>query len=155
MTSIKHNHYRPHHQHHMTKFVVLCSLLIANILPSCKCSSNSSKLGVHMIRSPESTIAPLRDEVLFECELNLNPDRLEWRFRSSHSNGTVDDYLYLRKNVNWFCGHWQWREGTLLCFDWTKMRHKLFVLPSAFYLWLSDLRKQKFLFKIIPSIGRI
>lgn len=53
-----------------------------------------------MIRSPESTIAPLRDEVLFECELNLNPDRLEWRFRSSDSNGIVDDYLYLRKNVS-------------------------------------------------------
>lgn len=52
-----------------------------------------------MIRSPESTIAPLRDEVLFECELNLNPDRLEWRFRSSDSSGIVDDYLYLRKNV--------------------------------------------------------
>lgn len=99
MTSINHNHYRPHHQHHMTKFLFLCTFLFANIFPSCKCSSNSSKLGVHMIRSPESTIAPLRDEVLFECELNLNPDRLEWRFRSSDSNGIVDDYLYLKKNV--------------------------------------------------------
>lgn len=56
-----------------------------------------------MIRSPESTIAPLRDEVLFECELNLNPDRLEWRFRSSDSSGIVDDYSYLRKNVIDFC----------------------------------------------------
>lgn len=56
-----------------------------------------------MIRSPESTIAPLRDEVLFECELNLNPERLEWRFRASNSKGIVDDYLYLSKNVITFC----------------------------------------------------
>ncbi|XP_037051243.1 interference hedgehog isoform X1 [Bradysia coprophila] len=98
MTSINHHHYRPHHQHHMTKFLFLCTLFMATIFPSCKCSSNSSKLGVHMIRSPESTIAPLRDEVLFECELNLSPDRLEWRFRSATSNGLSDDYLYLTKN---------------------------------------------------------
>lgn len=83
----------------MTKFVLLCTLLIANIFPLCKCSSNSPKLGVHIIRSPESTIAPLRDEVLFECEFNLDPERLEWRFRSSNSNGTVNDYLYLKINV--------------------------------------------------------
>lgn len=44
---------------------------------------SASKAGVYFERSPESTIAPLRDEVLFSCELNLEPDRLEWRFRPS------------------------------------------------------------------------
>ncbi|KAJ6636752.1 Interference hedgehog [Pseudolycoriella hygida] len=98
MISINQNHYRPHHQHHITKVLFLYILIIGNIFPSCKCSSHSSKLGVHMVRSPESTIAPLGDEVLFECELNLSPDSMEWRFRSTNSSGMVNDYLYLNKN---------------------------------------------------------
>ncbi|XP_058455056.1 interference hedgehog-like isoform X2 [Malaya genurostris] len=61
-------------------------------------SSNTKSLGVYMIRSPESTTAPAGDEVLFECELNLIPERLEWRFRAQESQGSRDDYVYLNKN---------------------------------------------------------
>ncbi|XP_065364606.1 interference hedgehog [Calliphora vicina] len=55
-----------------------------------------SILGVHFERSPESAVAPKGDEVVFECEVNLAPDRLEWKFRHS-SNRTVDGskFIYL------------------------------------------------------------
>jgi hypothetical protein len=59
-----------------------------------------SKLGVYMLRSPESTVAPQGDEVQFECELNLEPERLEWRFRPLDSLGDKDDFIYLHKNVS-------------------------------------------------------
>ncbi|XP_055544266.1 interference hedgehog-like isoform X2 [Wyeomyia smithii] len=61
-------------------------------------SSSTKSLGVYMIRSPESTVAPAGDEVLFECELNLTPERLEWRFRNQFSQGNREDYTYLDKN---------------------------------------------------------
>ncbi|XP_052863109.1 interference hedgehog-like [Anopheles cruzii] len=61
-------------------------------------SSSSSGIGVYMIRSPESTIAPADDEVLFECELNLVPERLEWRFRAQGTPGNRKDYVYIGKN---------------------------------------------------------
>lgn len=92
-----------------TSYTLLWIFLILNLLfRSCHCSTQqqpqqeqpSSKLGVHMVRSPESTVAPLRDEVLFECELNLEPERLDWRFRSLSSKGTKDDFIYLNKNVS-------------------------------------------------------
>uniref|UniRef100_A0A182FQQ4 Interference hedgehog n=1 Tax=Anopheles albimanus TaxID=7167 RepID=A0A182FQQ4_ANOAL len=51
-----------------------------------------------MIRSPESTIAPADDEVLFECELNLLPERLDWRFRPQGASGARKDYVYIGKN---------------------------------------------------------
>lgn len=51
-----------------------------------------------MSRSPESTTAPAGDEVLFECELNLIPERLEWRFRPQDAAGSRDDYVYLNRN---------------------------------------------------------
>lgn len=69
------------------------------------------KLGAHMVRQPESTIAPLSDEVLFECGLNLLPDRLEWYFRPQtksrstnyhiyNNNNNVNDFFHLNKNVS-------------------------------------------------------
>lgn len=74
-------------------------------------SAASDKLGAYMLRQPESTIAPLYDEVLFECGLNLTPDRLEWRFRpqftsrtaSYHisNNDNINDFIYLSENVSW------------------------------------------------------
>ncbi|KFB39575.1 AGAP002040-PA-like protein [Anopheles sinensis] len=60
--------------------------------------SGGSGLGVYMIRSPESTIAPADDEVLFECELNLVPERLDWRFRAQGTPGMRKDYVYIGKN---------------------------------------------------------
>lgn len=63
-------------------------------------SGSTKSLGVYMIRSPESTTAPAGDEVLFECELNLIPERLEWRFRPQDAAGSRDDYVYLSRNVS-------------------------------------------------------
>lgn len=60
-----------------------------------------------MERQPESTIAPLFDEVVFECALNLDPDRIEWRFHPQKSRNTnantnakpFNDYVYLNQTV--------------------------------------------------------
>ncbi|XP_053670237.1 interference hedgehog-like [Anopheles nili] len=60
--------------------------------------TSSSGLGVYMLRSPEYTIAPADDEVLFECELNLLPERLEWRFRAQGTAGQRKDYVYIGRN---------------------------------------------------------
>jgi len=54
-------------------------------------NSSNNSLGVFIERGPESAVAPKGDEVVFECEMNLKPDRLEWRFRYS----TRDPYRYL------------------------------------------------------------
>lgn len=86
--------------------LILLVLLITNILPQCRClasssSSSSSRFGVHMVRSPESNIAPQGDEVQFECELNLEPDRFEWRFLTQDRVGdNKNDYIYMNANVS-------------------------------------------------------
>lgn len=54
-------------------------------------NTNENLLGVSIERAPESAVAPKGDEVVFECEMNLKPDRLEWRFRNSSEQG----YRYL------------------------------------------------------------
>lgn len=71
------------------------TLLICNQLKLSAASQSS--LGVHIVRSPESAVAPKGDEVVFECELNLTPDRLEWRFRHTSVRATdATNYKYLR-----------------------------------------------------------
>ena len=45
-----------------------------------------SSLGTFMIKSPESTDAPPGDEVQLQCELNLPPEKVEFRFRPQNSN---------------------------------------------------------------------
>lgn len=65
-------------------------------------TAKADKFGAYIERQPESTIAPLYDEVLFECGLNLVSDRIEWRFRpqnsrSSSSATSYADYIYLDK----------------------------------------------------------
>ncbi|XP_039437138.1 interference hedgehog-like isoform X3 [Culex pipiens pallens] len=83
--------------------VIACSVVVqARPHPSSHHSSGSGasstkNLGVYITRSPESTTAPAGDEVLFECELNLIPERLEWRFRPQDSAGNRDDYVYLSR----------------------------------------------------------
>lgn len=66
-------------------------------------SAKAEKFGAYMERQPESTIAPLYDEVLFECGLNLVSDRIEWRFRPqkqrTNSANSYTDYIYLNKMV--------------------------------------------------------
>ncbi|XP_017095082.2 interference hedgehog isoform X2 [Drosophila bipectinata] len=61
-------------------------------------SSGSDPLGVYFERAPESAVAPKDDEVVFECELNLKPDSLEWRFRRS---GSTEPYRYLRPSAGY------------------------------------------------------
>lgn len=64
-------------------------------------TAKADKFGAYIERQPESTIAPLYDEVLFECGLNLVSDRIEWRFRPqklrSSSVSSYADYLYLNE----------------------------------------------------------
>ncbi|XP_050068300.1 interference hedgehog-like [Anopheles maculipalpis] len=60
--------------------------------------SGASGLGVYIIRAPESTIAPADDEVLFECELNLVPEQLDWRFRAQGTAGLRKDYVIIQNN---------------------------------------------------------
>lgn len=68
---------------------------------SSSASTKADKFGAYMERQPESTVAPLYDEVLFECGLNLVSDRIEWRFRSqkprSNNANSYRDYIYLNK----------------------------------------------------------
>lgn len=67
-----------------------------------------ASLGVHVVRSPESAVAPQGDEVVFECELNLAPERLEWKFRPANLR-TIDgsNFQYLPVKVNHCCWRWQ------------------------------------------------
>jgi hypothetical protein len=52
-----------------------------------------SSLGTFMIKSPESTDAPPGDEVQLQCELNLPPEKLEFRFRPQNSSPDERDRL--------------------------------------------------------------
>lgn len=52
-----------------------------------------SSLGTFMIKSPESTDAPPGDEVQLQCELNLPPEKVEFRFRPQNSNPDERDRL--------------------------------------------------------------
>lgn len=83
----------------------ILALLLLLLLVSLECHTIESSLymsqptspGVYMVRSPESIIAPKGDEVLFECELNLEFERLEWRFR--HYTWKSNEFHNLTKNV--------------------------------------------------------
>lgn len=65
--------------------------------------AKAEKLGAFMERQPESTIAPLYDEVQFECGLNFKSDQIVWRFRPqnqrSNSVNSLSDFSYLNKEV--------------------------------------------------------
>ncbi|XP_039497351.1 interference hedgehog isoform X1 [Drosophila santomea] len=73
--------------------ILLMTTSICTLQASDSNSSVATTLGVLFERAPESAVAPKGDEVVFECELNLKPDRLEWRFRRSDS---AEPYRYLR-----------------------------------------------------------
>ncbi|XP_043949057.1 interference hedgehog isoform X2 [Drosophila biarmipes] len=74
--------------------VLLLTISIRTIPASDSGNSSGANLGVRFERAPESAVAPKGDEVVFECELNLKPDRLEWRFRRSGSI-EPEPYRYL------------------------------------------------------------
>lgn len=39
-------------------------------------------IGIYFTRSPESLVAPLHDEVVFDCTLNINVDNIKWLHNS-------------------------------------------------------------------------
>lgn len=39
-------------------------------------------IGIYFTRSPESLVAPLHDEVVFDCTLNIEVDYIKWRHNS-------------------------------------------------------------------------
>lgn len=85
----------------------LVSAAISSGSQSSSSNSTPEKIGVIMQRQPESTIAPLYDEVLFECGLNFGPDRIEWRFRPqkqrTYSNNANSEFMPLTKTVSVRC----------------------------------------------------
>lgn len=74
---------------------LLVLLLISSILVELNAFSHESEssLGTYMIKSPESTDAPPGDEVQLQCELNLPPEKLEFRFRPQGSSQEERDQL--------------------------------------------------------------
>lgn len=63
-------------------------------------SSSSSSSGIQMKRTPESTVAPLGDEVLFECELDVAPDELKWRFHALNADdNNKHDYIFITNEM--------------------------------------------------------
>ncbi|XP_060666024.1 interference hedgehog [Drosophila nasuta] len=69
--------------------LLLTSLLAAIPVLQAAASSSSSSPGVSIVRAPESTVAPLGDEVVLVCETSLPPDRFEWSFVSSASSNSI------------------------------------------------------------------
>lgn len=74
-------------------FVVLIQQLRYDVVQA---ATTTSSIGIEIKRSPELTIAPLGDEVLFECELNLSPEKLEWRFQAP---GNSSKLVYILENI--------------------------------------------------------
>lgn len=75
----------------------LCTASASSSSSSSNSNTNENQLGVFIERAPESAVAPKGDEVVFECELNLIPDRLEWRFRYINA----DQYRYLHASAGY------------------------------------------------------
>lgn len=82
---------------------IIAELHIVSAITPVNTSVKTETFGAFLERQPESTIAPLYDEVVFECAINLVPDRIEWRFhpqKSRNANAKAfNDYIYLNKTV--------------------------------------------------------
>lgn len=71
---------------HSNSIVITLAISVYLLLCLGCCSAIGSgesgrlKFGLYIVRSPESTIAPIGDEVVLECGLSVNPDRIIWRF---------------------------------------------------------------------------
>lgn len=72
------------------QFIIYLILLISARL---KAHEAESSLGTFMSIQPESTDAPTGDEVQLRCELNLPPDKVEFRFRPQNSAPDERDRL--------------------------------------------------------------
>lgn len=90
------------HEHH-TVAAISSRLSMPSGTAVSTSSTKAEKFGAFMERQPESTVAPLFDEVLFECGLNLVPDKIEWRFRPQKQRNDsmiyMSDFIYLEKLV--------------------------------------------------------
>ncbi|XP_053952186.1 interference hedgehog [Anastrepha ludens] len=102
-------------QLHLMLLLLLCPQLALSS------ASQPPSLGAHIVRSPESAVAPKGDEVVFECELNLAPERLEWRFR--HSSARTTDAM----NYNYLHAE----EGHNIINDDLTSRLRVFVSPET------------------------
>lgn len=83
--------------------VIVCIVLLQLTTNAIANNNNtpSSKFGIYLQRQPESTVAPLRDEVLFECALSVTPDAFEWRFQSQGGQKMGQSaYIYLTREVS-------------------------------------------------------
>jgi hypothetical protein len=78
--------------------VLLISLLLAEL--NAFGHDTESSLGTFMIKSPESTDAPPGDEVQLQCELNLPPDNVEFRFRPQSSKADEKDRVINIHNIH-------------------------------------------------------
>ncbi|KAH8263746.1 hypothetical protein KR044_013374 [Drosophila immigrans] len=65
--------------------LLLLTSLLAAIPVLQAASSSPSSPGVSIVRAPESTVAPLGDEVVLLCETSLPPERFEWSFLAGSS----------------------------------------------------------------------
>lgn len=76
-------------------------MLPMNLNATSHSAEMESGLGTSMLKSPESTDAPLSDEVQLQCELNLPPDRVEFRFRPQKSSDDERDrVINIQNTVN-------------------------------------------------------
>ena len=60
----------------------------------------SERSTIYMTKKPEPLIVPLGDEVSFECEMNIKPDKFQWR--QFHLTDNVHDLVQFdtRNSVN-------------------------------------------------------
>lgn len=82
-----------HKQIRFNQKPLIVLLLISLAVSELNAFGNEDALGTFMIKSPESTDAPPGDEVQLQCELNLPPEKLEFRFRPQGSGSEERDRL--------------------------------------------------------------
>ncbi|XP_050421794.1 interference hedgehog-like [Adelges cooleyi] len=57
-------------------------LILIFVVLKCSTQTLAKGIGIHFIRSPESLVAPLHDEVFFDCDLNIAPENIKWLHNS-------------------------------------------------------------------------
>lgn len=72
---------------------LLLVILLINCLFSGFLNAYGHEVGTFMTQVPESSDAPQGDEVQLQCELNLPPEKLEFRFRPQNSSPDDRDQL--------------------------------------------------------------
>jgi hypothetical protein len=84
---------------YFTQRPVFVALLISLLLAELNAFSHDTESSF-MIKSPESTDAPPGDEVQLQCELNLPPDNVEFRFRPQSSKADEKDRVINIHNIH-------------------------------------------------------